>query len=346
MTPAVNWPAEFARIIACQACTTSTDPKLLRDNGENVPQPGYVGPNYSQSRVALVGQNPAAPKTGTSKTLTEADLPYTQALRALRDSPTEDSYRELSSILARFIPQWPVHGSYFPLQEAGLTLSDIAYFNVVRCRTERDGVPGLGLTSNCVAHHFGRWLDALAPRTVIFIGKWAADKAAIEVSRRGIPFAYMNRMRSLSAQGRAANREAVVRLVRAAMPDPSPFRAGVACAPPGHPLPISAGGSPGTSDFKSEEPMGHVCEELVAAALYLEDVARMSSKQLSRLHHDSLLGRGVTFKMAYRYFSTNKELKPNNVSYAERLKFVASGHRHGNVALDDLIGQALKRWPL
>lgn len=209
MTHAVDWPAEFAGVIACEACTTSVDRNLLRDANENVPQPGYIGQNYWRRRVALVGQNP-----GTPKSLSEADKPYTQALRALRDSPTPARYDELSAVLARFIPQWPVHGSYFPLQEAGLTLDDIAYFNVVRCRTAKDAAPRVRLVHACTTNHFGRWLDALAPRIVVFIGKWAADKTACEVSRRGIPYAFMNRMRSLSSQEREANRRAVVQLVR------------------------------------------------------------------------------------------------------------------------------------
>lgn len=209
MTHAVNWPAEFAKVIACEACTTSVDRKLLRDVNENVPQPGYIGQNYWRRRVVLVGQNP-----GTPKSLSEADKPYTQALRALRDSPTSGKYQELSVVLDRFIPQWPVHGSYFPLREAGLTLADIAYFNVVRCRTAKDAAPGVRLVHACMTNHFGRWLDALAPKVVVFIGKWAVDKAASEVSRRRIPYAFMNRRRNLPSQERAANRDAVVQLVR------------------------------------------------------------------------------------------------------------------------------------
>jgi len=65
-----------------------------------------------------------------------------------------------------------------------------------------------------MTNHLGRWLDALAPRVVVFIGKWAADQAAREVSRRGIPCAFMNRMRSLSSQKREENRRSVVQLIR------------------------------------------------------------------------------------------------------------------------------------
>ncbi len=205
----INWPNEFAKVISCAACSHATDSNILRDADENVPQPGYVGVTYWRRRIALVGQNP-----GTPKTLELQDKPYTAALRKLRDTPTEANYHELDSVLQAFIPKWPVHGNYFPLDECGLSLQDIAYFNVVRCRTGDDAKPGVNTVNNCIRNHFGRWLDNLAPRVVVFIGKWAADHASQEVERRRIPFAFINRQRSLSSHERSENRAAVVKLVR------------------------------------------------------------------------------------------------------------------------------------
>jgi hypothetical protein len=45
---APHWPVEFARVIACIHCTTSQCPKLLRDELENIPQPGYIGSGYAR----------------------------------------------------------------------------------------------------------------------------------------------------------------------------------------------------------------------------------------------------------------------------------------------------------
>ncbi len=199
-------------MVRCASCTQAHGAKLLRDDAENVPQPGYVGANYEAHRVLLVGQNP-----GTPKTLSAEDLPYTAALRALRDTPNEAAFQQLRAQLESFIVRWPVHGNYFPLRECGLSLDDIAYTNVVRCRTLGDAAPSSAMTSNCVATHFERWLDVLAPRVVVFIGKWAADHAREPVASRGIPFAYMNRQRSLSGAERRANRDAVVEAVLSAL---------------------------------------------------------------------------------------------------------------------------------
>jgi uracil-DNA glycosylase len=210
----VCWPDEFRRVLTCTACSLATDPNVLRDSQENIPQPGYIGVHYWKHRVALIGQNP-----GTPKTLELEDRPYTAALRSLRDQPSESNYRELHAVLLRFVPKWPVHGRYFPLNDCHLSLDDIAYFNVVRCRTHIDAKPSANTVNRCLNTHFGRWLDALAPRVVVFIGKWAADQAAGEVERRGIPFVFINRQRSLSSEKRTENRRAVVRLVSARSPE-------------------------------------------------------------------------------------------------------------------------------
>lgn len=202
-----NWPVEFANVIACAAC--DHDCNIFRDTEENVPQPGYVGPNYWNRRVLLIGQNP-----GTPKTLAEQDKQYTHALRQLVQVPSQENFEKLSIILKHFIPKWPVHGNYFPLQEAGLSLDDIAYFNVVRCRTLSDARPSGHSVKNCLSSHFTRWLDLLSPKVVVFIGKWARDQAAIEVQRRNIPFAFMNRQRSLSSEKRIENKYAVIQLLR------------------------------------------------------------------------------------------------------------------------------------
>lgn len=210
MNPPIEWrPTEFARIISCTLCTQATDSKLLRDRAENVPQPGYIGSRYRKARVLLVGQNP-----GTPKSLSAQDIPYTAALRALRDEPTTQRYKELNAVLRAFIPQWPVQNNYFPLEESGLALEDIAYCNIVRCRTTGDGTPGDSLTKQCHNEHFVRWLNLLNPKVVVFIGKWAWHQGRGVVDAKGVPCAFMNRQRSLSTDERVKNRAQVVALVK------------------------------------------------------------------------------------------------------------------------------------
>tara|TARA_B100000614_G_C14337493_1_gene407422 strand:+ start:53 stop:694 length:642 start_codon:yes stop_codon:yes gene_type:complete len=199
----------FTNVIQCTQCTELTSAKLLRDTAENIPQPGWVGSNYSEHRVLLVGQNPGVPPGR----LQAKDSIYTAALRALGEMRSEESYGRLRVVLRDFVPEWPVQRNYFPLAESGLGLEDIAYCNVVRCRTVANATPSQRLVDNCM-NHFDEFVEAVEPRVVVFIGKWAHDRAA---GRLGdIPHAFMNRMRSLSGEQRRQNREEVVALVKTA----------------------------------------------------------------------------------------------------------------------------------
>lgn len=209
-TPAEWRHVEFARVISCTRCKQSDYPNLLRDDLENIPQPGYIGSRYRISRVLLIGQNPKS-EPGH---LDEEDRIYTSALRILRDNPTAENYRSLSAILRTFIPKWPVCGRYFPLEESGLTLDDIAYCNIVRCRTTEDIAPSDSLASECIEEHFDRWLTKLEPKVVVFIGKWAWNQGKAVVNSRGIPNDFVNRWRQLPNEARMANRAKVAALVK------------------------------------------------------------------------------------------------------------------------------------
>ena len=184
---------EFARVISCHLCTAAGDRTILRDQTFNLPQPGYVGRNYFKTRVLLVGQNPGV----SSERFTEQDILYARALTAVAETPSLDTMERLLDVLDTIIPTWPVTDNYFPLSDCGLALQDIAYLNLVRCRTNRNAAPSDMMVSTCLANHFLCWLDWLGPRVVICIGKWAHDKIASILTTKGLPNGFMNRMRSL-----------------------------------------------------------------------------------------------------------------------------------------------------
>jgi len=201
--------ASFAEVISCTACNQSMNKKMLRDDKENIPQPGFVGKNYERNKLLLVGQNPGvAPERMLSR-----DKQYTQSLRELGSKPSKESYRAFCENVIDFVPEWPVNRNYFPLEECGLSVEDIAYCNVVRCRTVGNAVPSKQMTSNCTKKHFLSFVQAIEPKVVVFIGKWAHDNAA-QFLPKGIKYSFMNRMRSLSGTERLQNRNDVVTLVK------------------------------------------------------------------------------------------------------------------------------------
>lgn len=209
----VEIPQRFAGVIGCERCVVAREAKILHDRRFHVPQPGYIGRNFANARLLLVGQNPGV----SSERFREQDQAYANALNAVADDPSDASMASLQSLLEEIIPTWPVSGSYFPLQGCGLRLQDIAYVNLVRCRTIDNAMPSTTMTERCKQQHFVPWLDWLAPRVVVCVGKWAHDQIAMLLDTRAIPHTFVNRMRSLSGDARRANVEEVVAVVRAAV---------------------------------------------------------------------------------------------------------------------------------
>ena len=206
----IDWAAEFRTVISCAQCDVVTCQNMLRDEGGNVPQPGYIGASYFGKRVFLVGQNPGI----STKLFANEDRSYTQALRNVRDQSVVDSWQVLQETLQRFVPQWPVSGKYFPLVECDLTYDEIAYCNLVRCRTIGNAAPTMSMISNCGRVHFTHWLDMLKPKAVVFIGKWAMANGANYVKQRCIPFDYIDRNRSLNKEKILENRRRVATFVK------------------------------------------------------------------------------------------------------------------------------------
>lgn len=213
-----NLTNEFAQILSCTRCTTVTCKNILRNSQENVPQPGFVGVRFPKMRVLLAGRNPGhgiGSKAIADQQYAAADQQYIAALRRVRDEVTVESFEHLREILRDFIPKTDFYGNYSPLlRESGLELDDIAYCNVVRCRTAGNAQPSAPMASQCTKAHFGHWLDLLRPRVVVFIGKWAWKQGEPFARVRQIPCDFLNRLRSLSSDARKENRRQVAKLVR------------------------------------------------------------------------------------------------------------------------------------
>ena len=198
---------EFARVISCDYCSRAGFPKLLRDDYINLPQPGYIGSNYRNTRGLLVGQNPAV----------DNEPEHADAFTALRENPSSSSLRKLKAVQDRLMPGWRFIGG-FPFDRCGLRLNDVAFTNVVRCRVEVTP-PGKGITKACIDNHLVRWLDWLEPRVVVCIGKWAHDQIGYLVQTRDIRSGFLNQKWNLSGAEREQAVKAVVALVRGAIDD-------------------------------------------------------------------------------------------------------------------------------
>ncbi len=125
-----------------------------------------------------MSQNPGNP----SAQQVVPDRLYTAALRTLVNEPTDDNYARLQAILPPFVRTWPIYTDFFSLDECGLDLTEIAYFNAVRCRTAGNATPNGRVAKNC-RRHLKRWVDLLKPKAVIFIGVWGENKGKSSLPR-------------------------------------------------------------------------------------------------------------------------------------------------------------------
>ena len=200
---------KYCNVIECERCNALTDSRLLRDKDENVPQPGYIGRNYEKYRLLLIGQNPGV----CPPSMIEKDTIYMKSLLDLASQRTINSYEQLYQIMLKFVPEWPVQKSYFPLKECGLGLEDIAYCNIVRCRTSENTKPSKRIAQNCIEEHLVSLINTIEPKIIVCIGKWAYDQLILLLKDKSITVTYMNRDRSLSRNERLANRKLVVATV-------------------------------------------------------------------------------------------------------------------------------------
>jgi len=200
----------FSNVINCERCSLLTASKLVRDKSENVPQPGFIGKNYEKKRVLLIGRNPGA----CPPSMKTRDLVYMQALLNLGSQQTVHTYDTLYYTLLNYMPDWRICRDYFQLDECGLYLEDIAFFNVVRCRTDKNETPSKSLTQNCMNEYLVSFIDIIEPKVIVCIGKWAFDQLNPLIGDRNINTTYINGDRSLNSDERKYNRKAVVDIVR------------------------------------------------------------------------------------------------------------------------------------
>ena len=197
--------AEFGNVIGCERCATAD---VQRDESFNLPQPGFIGKNFPAHKVILIGQNPGA----SPDRFADEDKRYADLLLKLRAEQDAAAYSKLYAFLLEFMRKWQVK-NFFPLAECGLDLEDIAYFNLVRCRTQANAAPGRNVTAACM-WHFINWIEMLSPTVVVCIGKNPYDRIIQYLEKRGIPCCFINRARDLNNSERQINRNAAAHFVK------------------------------------------------------------------------------------------------------------------------------------
>ena len=99
------------------------------------PQPGYIGKNYNG--LVFLGGNPSAGWTGNHKN--QAAELY-RLLNGLSGSKKEKDFDIAMDFLCKIMPSWYVMDrSLSDLPSLRTNLDDIAYINVFKCPTQKNG---------------------------------------------------------------------------------------------------------------------------------------------------------------------------------------------------------------
>jgi hypothetical protein len=124
-----------------------TDPEALfqtqfvrlqkRSWGDQLAQPGYVGPRYQPGGLAFVSMNPGG---GRGVGLGPEDLLQYEALKQLRDcedAEVEEKFDAVADILQEVMPTWTIIQRFVEpiLRQTTIPFSSIAYFNLLKWRT-------------------------------------------------------------------------------------------------------------------------------------------------------------------------------------------------------------------
>jgi hypothetical protein len=142
-----------------------------RSWGDQLPQPGYVGPEYSRGGLAFVSMNPGG---GRGVGLGAEDLKQYKVLQQLRDDPESAAPRhfdDLTAVLQEIMPTWTITQRFVLsiLQQTGIPFSSISYFNLLKWRTsESNNLRKMYDIS--WKDHTAEQVTLLAPSVVIAIG--------------------------------------------------------------------------------------------------------------------------------------------------------------------------------
>ena len=158
-----------------------TDPATLFDTnigrlqnrswGDQLPQPGYVGPDYQRGGLAFVSMNPGG---GRGVGLSAEDLKQYAVLQLLRDDSDSAAglhFESLTAVLQEIMPTWTIVQRFVHpiLQQTGIPFSAISYFNLLKWRTSESNRLG-DMYKRSWQDHTSEQVALLSPSVVIAVG--------------------------------------------------------------------------------------------------------------------------------------------------------------------------------
>ena len=144
---------------------------------ERWPQPGFIGERYFDSTpsVIVLAQNPRASNTATAS---KADMEMFRRIRRHSQVRSNDSLRELFSMMRDFMLGISYKPAWKPVtavtRHLGLVLDDIAYLNTIPLATGKDRI--IPAFRSAFDRSTRLQLEHLNPDKIVVFGKGAYEK--------------------------------------------------------------------------------------------------------------------------------------------------------------------------
>jgi uracil-DNA glycosylase len=158
----------FLNVSRCTYCKGT--PSVLSDS-QNLPQAGFIGKQYAKSKILLIGQNPGI--SSNVEKFRQQNIEHSALISHLNERADVASYEALAEALKGYLREWPIKKKYFP---AAMEMDNLAFINLVRCRTQNNKAPGERTVTTCIDAHLIKWIEWLKPNAIVFLGKWAFDQ--------------------------------------------------------------------------------------------------------------------------------------------------------------------------
>ncbi len=142
-------------------------------SGDELPQPGFVGPSYQPGGVLFLAKNPGK----GSLPFNAAEEEHVRALKNLQSADPDSllgSFETLMESLMQIMSGWDIVRNYVRpiISKADMDLSSIAYLNLLKWRCD---IPTMSMFRQSWQAHTREQYRLLRPAFVIAIGKGPAD---------------------------------------------------------------------------------------------------------------------------------------------------------------------------
>jgi len=146
-------------------------PLIAKD--DLIPQFGYVGTQFLQSRVLLLGINPG---NGNNASRSRQDQTMMPALHKFADNLSPVAFLEAQNAYKSVCQSWPVWRRHCSevIGAGRLSLEDIAYANALPWRTGSESNFDDAIGKKAATQYAYPLIEELQPRVIIAMGKKAA----------------------------------------------------------------------------------------------------------------------------------------------------------------------------